>query len=118
MILQIQRTEPVTLGGGLGARILHGLGTFRLAAGRPKTDTLPSLPGPSPHPRVIIYFLAFHPKHVRFSHGCDHTNRLVRRDIQSMGRVSTRLDRVRPLLCGGAPFVVLRQRARSVGRRR
>jgi hypothetical protein len=39
--------------------------------------------------------------------GCDHKNRLVRRDIQSMGRMSARLYRVRPLLCGGA-FMALR----------
>ena len=41
------------------------------------------------------------------SDGCDHANRLVRRDIQSMGRMSARLNRVRPLLCGGA-FMALR----------
>jgi hypothetical protein len=55
------------------------------------------------------------------SDGCDHSNRLVRRDIQSMGRMSARLDRVRPLLCGGA-FMALRvarrRGARSVGPRR
>jgi Protein of unknown function (DUF5131) len=33
----------------------------------------------------------------RFSDGCDYANRLVRLDIQSMGRMSARLDRVRPL---------------------
>src|SRR5438128_12047037 len=29
-------------------------------------------------------------------------NRLVRRDVQSLAWMSARLDRVRPLLCGGA----------------
>src|SRR5215468_12390068 len=57
----------------------------------------------------------------RRSDGCDHTNRLVRRDLQSMGWMSARLDRVRPLLCRGA-FMALRvarwQAARSVGRTR
>src|SRR6516162_11696894 len=55
------------------------------------------------------------------SDGCDHANRLVRRDLQSMGWMSARLDRVRPLLCRGA-FMALRvarrQAARSVGRTR
>src|SRR5215471_9318453 len=55
------------------------------------------------------------------SDGRDHTNRLVRRDLQSMGWMSARLDRVRPLLCRGA-FMALRvarrQAARSVGRTR
>src|SRR6516164_1296523 len=49
------------------------------------------------------------------------TNRLVRRDLQSMGWMSARLNRVRPLLCRGA-FMALRvarrQAARSVGRTR
>jgi len=60
-------------------------------------------------------------QHATFSDGCDYTNRLVRRDIQSVGRMSARLDRVRPLLCGSA-FMALRvarrQRARPMGRKR
>jgi hypothetical protein len=55
------------------------------------------------------------------SDGCDHANRLVRRDLQSMGWMSARLDRVRPLLCRGAfmaLWVARQQAARSVGRTR
>ena len=40
-----------------------------------------------------------------FSDGCDHKNRLVRRDIRSMSRMSARLNCMRPL--GGA-FMALR----------
>src|SRR5262249_48343551 len=52
-------------------------------------------------------FLTFHPRRPTFLDGCYHTNRLVRRYIQSMGWMSARLDGVRPLLCGGA-FMALR----------
>src|SRR5215469_2466765 len=37
-----------------------------------------------------------------FSDGCNHPNRLVRRDIHPLDPMSARLDRVRPLLCGDA----------------
>ena len=51
-----------------------------------------------------------------FSDGCDHKNRLVRRDIRSMSRMSARLNCMRPL---GGGFMALRvarrQGARSVG---